>query len=73
MPRAKSHTSTTRRQRWTREQARAVLEKHATSGLTVREFAEREGLEPARLYRWRERLGSSTGQDLAASERREYG
>ena len=67
MPRAKSHTSTTRRQRWTREQAHAVLEKQATSGLSVQEFAEREGLEPARLYRWRERLGVSTGQHLAAS------
>jgi hypothetical protein len=44
-----------------------VLEKHASSGLTVREFAERERLEPARLYRWRERLGVSSGQHLAAS------
>src|SRR5258707_6913849 len=67
MPRAKSHTSAAKRQRWTREQARAVLEKHASSGLTVREFAERQGIEPARLYRWRERLGVSTGQHLAAS------
>jgi transposase-like protein len=67
MPRPKSHTSTAKRQRWTREQARAVLEKHASSGLTVREFAEREGLESARLYRWRERLGVGNGQHLAAS------
>ena len=44
-----------------------VLEKQASSGLTVRDFAERERLEPARLYRWRERLGASTGQHLAAS------
>jgi transposase-like protein len=67
MPRAKSHTSTAKRQRWTREQARAVLEKQTSSGLTVREFAERERLEPARLYRWRERLGVSTGHRLTAS------
>ena len=68
MPRAKSHPSTAKkRQRWTREQARAVLEKHASSGLTVREFAEREGLESARLYRWRERLGVGSNQHLAAS------
>ena len=67
VPRANSYTSTTTRQRWTREQARAVLEKHASSGLTVREFAEREGIEPARLYRWRERLGLSAGQQLAAT------
>ena len=69
MPKAKSHPSTAKRQRWTREQARAVLEKHASSGLTVREFAEREGLETARLYRWRERVGVSAGQQLAASAR----
>jgi hypothetical protein len=67
MPRAKSQTSTTKRQRWTREQARAVLEKQTSSGLTVRDFAERERLESARLYRWRERLGVSTGQHLPAS------
>lgn len=67
MPRAKSQITTTRRQRWTREQARVVLEKQASSGLTVRAFAEREGLEPARLYSWRERLGVSSGQRLAAS------
>jgi len=67
MPRAKSHTSTTKRQRWTRAQARAVLEKQASSGLSVREFAEREGLKPVRLQRWRERLGVGNGQLLAAS------
>jgi len=66
MPRAKSHQSTAKRSRWTREQARAVLEKHASSGLCIREFAEREELEPARLYRWRARLGVSSGQQLAA-------
>ena len=67
MPKAKSHASTTKRQRWTRGQARAVLEKQASSGLTVREFAEREGLKPVRLQRWRERLGVGTEQRLAAS------
>ncbi len=67
MPTAKSQPSITRRRRWTPEQARAVLEKQASSGLTVREFAEREGLKPVRLLRWRERLGASTGQHLAAS------
>jgi transposase-like protein len=67
MPRAKSHTSTTKRQRWTPEHARAILERQASSGLTVRDFAERERLEPARLYYWRERLGMSSGQHLAVS------
>jgi transposase-like protein len=67
MPRAKSHASTTKRQRWTPEFARAILEKQASSGLTAREFAERERIEPSRLYYWRERLGVSIGQQLAAS------
>ena len=62
MPKAKSHASSTKRQRWTRGQARAVLEKQPSSGLTVREFAEREGLEPVRLQRWRERLGGGTSR-----------
>jgi transposase-like protein len=65
MPRAKSHTSTTKRQRWTPEHARAILKKQASSGLTAREFAERERIDPSRLYYWRERLG--TGHQLAAS------
>ena len=67
MPRAKSYTSPMKRQRWTPEHARAILEKQASSGLTVREFAERERLDPARLYYWRERLGVSSGRQLAAS------
>jgi transposase-like protein len=65
MPRAKSQTSTTKRQRWTPEHARAILENQASSGLTAREFAERERIEPSRLYYWRERLG--TDRQLAVS------
>jgi transposase-like protein len=69
MPRAKPHTSSAKRQRWTPEYARATLEKQASSGLTAREFAERERIEPSRLYYWRERLGvtTGTGHQLAAS------
>ncbi|MBA3833601.1 MAG: transposase [Chthoniobacterales bacterium] len=67
MPRAKSQTAPAKRQRWTPEHARAILEKQASSGLTAREFAERERIEPSRLYYWRERLGVSAGQQLAAS------
>ena len=46
-----------------------ILEKQASSGLTAREFAERERIEPSRLYYWREQLGVSTGtgHQLAAS------
>lgn len=72
MPRAKSLATPTKRQRWTAEHARAILEKQASSGLTAREFAERERIEPSRLYYWRERLGvsSGTGQQLAAGAAR---
>lgn len=44
-----------------------MLEKQASSGLNVQEFAEREGLKPVRLQRWRERLGMIAVQRLAAS------
>jgi transposase-like protein len=66
MPKSKSRPLTTRIQRWTLEQARTVLEKQAASGLPVSQFAAREGLESARLYRWRERLGVRAGQLPAA-------
>jgi transposase-like protein len=49
----------TRRQRWTSEQASAVLAKHAASGLSIQQFAEREGLDAERLYRWRRSLGAA--------------
>ena len=39
--------------RWTAEDARAVLEVHAVSGLSVAAFAEGAGLDVQRLYRWR--------------------
>jgi hypothetical protein len=42
---------------WTEAEARAVLEAWAKSGLSMRAFANREGLEPRRLYRWNARLG----------------
>lgn len=37
-----------------------ALGKHASSGLSVAQFAAREGLDPKRLYSWRERLGAGT-------------
>jgi transposase-like protein len=49
----------TRRQRWTPEKASAVLAKHAASGLSIQQFATREGLDPERLYRWRRNLGGA--------------
>src|SRR5690242_13211416 len=46
------------RQRWSAEEAGAVLNRLESSGLSVRKFAAREGLNPLRLYRWRARLAS---------------
>jgi transposase-like protein len=45
------------KRRWTPEDARAVLAELEASGLSLREFAEREGLDRQRLYRWRAQIG----------------
>ena len=45
------------RPRWTAEDAAVVLEAAAGSGLPLWTFAEQQGLDPHRLYRWRRRLG----------------
>jgi hypothetical protein len=45
-----------RRTRWNADQARLVLARLDRSGLTVKEFAAREGLDRQRLYRWRAQL-----------------
>ena len=45
------------KRRWTVDDARSVLQRFTASGLTVREFAEREGVDPQRLYRWRGVIG----------------
>ena len=44
------------RTRWTRTQARKVLEEVEASGLSLAEFARRRGLQPERLSRWRVRF-----------------
>lgn len=55
-----SPISHTKRKRWTEEQARAVLDAQARSGMTLRAFARREGLDPQRLRRWERQLGGAT-------------
>jgi transposase-like protein len=67
MPRSKFRTAVSRAPRWTPEQASRTLQKHATSGLSIAEFAAREGLEPKRLYRWRERLGEAATVSTASA------
>lgn len=46
--------------RWTIDDARVVVDRLAASGLTVREFAEAEGLNLQRIYRWRSLVGEKT-------------
>jgi transposase-like protein len=60
LPRGLSHNSLELKRRWSADEARAVLARLDSSRLTVREFAEREGLDRQRLYRWRTQLGSTT-------------
>ncbi len=61
MPRRK------RRRRWTPAEAHSVLNALTTSGLSPRSFAEREGLDVARLYRWRRRLGGGSRRRAATA------
>ena len=56
MPRPQAHAPYSRRRRWRVADARAALTALATSGLSVSAFAEREGLDEERLYRWRRRF-----------------
>lgn len=42
--------------RWTEAEARAVIQDLARSGQSVRQFAERHGLDPQRVYLWRRRV-----------------
>ena len=46
-----------RRTRWTAEEAGRVLRALEESGLSQKEFCEREGLIPERLRRWKRKLG----------------
>ena len=49
--------------RWTAEQAAAVLAAAGESGLSVRAFAIRHGLDPQRLTRWRSQLAGPQPAD----------
>lgn len=51
--------------RWTREQARAVLDEIDRRGVTVSRFATEKGLGAERLYRWKRRL-RRRGRPLSA-------
>ena len=47
------------RLRWTEKEARAALAALATSRLSTRAFAAREGIDIQRLYSWRRKLEAS--------------
>lgn len=51
-----------RRRRWTAEEASAVLDAVAASGLSLNGFATRHGLQPCRLYRWSRQLRRGAAQ-----------
>lgn len=53
---------------WTVAEARAALKGLAASGLSVGNFARREGLDDARLHRWRRHFArEGAGRESAAA------
>lgn len=48
-------------ERWSEDDAAAALAALKRSGLSVARFADREGLDPQRLYGWRKRLAPAAG------------
>jgi hypothetical protein len=56
MPAKKNGAARAKGARWTAEDARCALARQAASGLSVWEFARREGVDPQKLYWWRQRL-----------------
>lgn len=55
-------------QRWSAADAYSALAAAEKSGLSLRAFAQSEGVDPQRLYWWRRRLGA--GADAQASSKR---
>ena len=55
-------TRTTKRARWTAEDARAILELWKGSGLSLQEFATQQGVQAQRLHRWKQLLGETSGK-----------
>jgi transposase-like protein len=71
----KTATKTKRRgwRQWRRQDAARVLAAQVDSGLSLVEFAQQEGLELARLYRWRRVLGEAGGPKAAEQTLRRRG
>ena len=49
-----------RRRRWSAEDARQAIAAQLASGLSVKKFAEREGLDAERIYRWKRILAAGS-------------
>jgi transposase-like protein len=60
MPKLRRRTTYLTRRHWTSADAQAALSALAASGLSLAQFAKREGLVADRLYRWRRRLGAAS-------------
>lgn len=56
------------RSRWSREDARRLLDEQAKSGLSLHRFARERNILPERLYRWRRELGRAETHEHVLSE-----
>jgi transposase-like protein len=63
----KPTTPLSKRRRWSEREARTALDSLAQSGLSMRAFALREGINHQRLFRWRSRLEARTGARSTAA------
>ena len=66
MPKPKSAAPYVLRRRWKITDARAAITALGASGLSLAEFARREGLEVERLRRWRQRLAEEDRRGASA-------
>jgi transposase-like protein len=48
--------ATERSRKWTRQEARAEIDRWRASGVSVAAYCRERGIQPERLYRWQERL-----------------
>jgi transposase-like protein len=51
---------------WSVAEARAALRALSSSGLSVRSFAQREGIDEERLYRWRRYFARASKGEVSA-------
>ena len=69
--RKRSSSTYRARRRWTVAEAKEALAAQEHSGLTLRAFATREGLQPQRLERWRRRLAEGAAPPFEEVPRHE--